>query len=90
MFNKSIEEGEFPTHWEKAFNTVDHEILLHKLLHYGVHSQELMWSKSYLSGRSQFTRVNGIDFTIQNIKVGAPQGSCLGLLLFLIYINNLH
>ena len=49
-----------------------------------------MWSKLYLSGRSQFTRLNGIDFRIQNIKVGAPQGSCRDPLLFLIYINYLH
>ena len=49
----------------------------------------LLWLKSYLSGRRQFTRLNGIDSTIQNIKVGVPQGSCRGTLLFLIYIIDL-
>ena len=74
---------------KKAFDTVDHEILLHKLAHYGIQSQEFLWFKSYLSGRSQFTGLTGIDSTIQNVKVGVPQGLCLGPLLFLIYINGL-
>ena len=73
---------------KKAFDTVDHEIL-YKIAHDGIQSQELMWFKSYLSDRRQFTRLNGIDSRIHNIKVGAPQGSCLGPLLFLIYINDL-
>ena len=57
--------------------------------YYGIQRQELLWCKSYLSGRSQFTRLNGIDSKIQCIKVGVPQSSCLGPLLFLIYINDL-
>ena len=59
---------------KKAFDTVNHEILLHKLVHYDIQSQELLWFKSYLSGRSQFTRLNKCDSTIQDIKIGVPQG----------------
>ena len=74
---------------KKAFDTVDHEILLHDLGHYDIRGQELMWLKSYLPDRRQFTRLNGIDSRIHMIKVGVPRGSCLGPLLFLIYINDL-
>ena len=74
---------------KKAFDTVDHGILLQKLAHYGVQGHELEWFKSYLSKRTQFTRVNGCDSRVQSISLGVPQGSCLGPLLFSIYINDL-
>ena len=74
---------------KNAFDTVDHDILLQKLVLYGMQDHELEWFKSYLSNRSQFTRVNGIDSEVKNIYLGVPQGSCLGPLLFLIYINDL-
>ena len=69
---------------KKAFNTADHNILCKKLELYGVQQRELSWFKSYLSNRKQFCRVNGVDSKIGDIEVGAPQGSCLGPLLFLI------
>ena len=74
---------------KKAFHTVDHKILCRKLDLYGVHQRELSRFKSYLSDRKQFCRVNGIDSTLGNIEVGVPQGSYLGPLFFLIYINDL-
>ena len=74
---------------KKAFDTVDHEILCKKLAHYGVLGRELSWFKSYLANRRQYCRVNGVDSNMENIKVGVPHGSCLGPLLFLVYINDL-
>ena len=69
--------------------TLDHDILLQKLALYGIQDHELECFKLYLSNRSQFTRINGIDSEVENINIGVPQGSCLGPFLFLIYINDL-
>ena len=75
---------------QKAFDTVDHSILLKKIKHYGIRGLTNQWFKSYLSGRTQFTSVNGYDSKIKDMKNGVPQGSVLVPLLFLIYINELH
>ena len=69
---------------------VNHKVLLKKLAHYGVRGHAIKWFTSYLSERKQYTTVNNMDYQINEISYGVPQGSVLGLLLFLSYINDLN
>ena len=75
---------------EKAFDTVNHNILLQKLSHYGIAGTALSWFTSYLTNRHQRVSLDGNVSDYKKIVCGVPQGSILGPLLFLVYLNDLH
>ena len=66
----------------KAFDTVDHQILLSKLENYGIEKQNLKWFQDYLSSRYQYIEYDLKQTELSEITCGVPQGSILGLLLF--------
>ena len=75
--------------FSKAFDTLDHEILLYKLKHYGIKDKALFLFRNYLTNRRQYTDLGGLKSNLLQIKTGVPQGSILGPLLFLVYINDI-
>ena len=91
--SKALYNGEyvlgFFLDFNKAFDTVNHEILLRKLYCYGIRGIAHDWLNSYLSCRSQYVLYEDVKSSQKTITCGVPQGSILGLLLFLLYINDM-
>ena len=74
---------------KKAFDAVDHLILLEKLKIYGIRNTTHSWFYSYINDRTQTACINGTNSVSEQIKTGVPQGSILGPLLFIVYINDI-
>ena len=73
---------------KKAFDTMDHGILISKLTKYGVVGTPLRWFISYLTDRKQYCQIDGHKCSLKTVHCGIPQGSCLGPLLFILYAND--
>ena len=73
---------------KKAFDTVDHKILLEKLRKYGIRELFGDWFQSYIENRRQYCATNGYESRSKTVACGIPQGSCLGPLLIIIYLND--
>ena len=90
---KALSEGQYVVgvfiDFSKAFDTVNHDILLQKLWHYGIRGLAYDWLSSYLNNRFQYVSFDGVESSYCRISCGVPQGSILGPLLFLIYINDM-
>ena len=89
----SMDKGRTPfaifLDFSKAFDTLDHEILLYQLKYYGIKDKALFLFRNYLTNRRQYTELGGVKSNLSSIKTGVPQGSILGPLLFLLYINDI-
>ena len=73
----------------KAFDTINHDVMLQKLHYYGIRGNALAWFNSYLSHRRQYVCYKGVSSEVQEVDYGVPQGSVLGPLLFIIYASDI-
>ena len=83
------EAGLFFDFW-KAFDLINHNIMLQKLKYYGMDERGLNIFESHLKNRRQYVEINQSKSDMTNVECGMPQGSCLGPLLFKIYINDIN
>ena len=92
--SEAIDQGRFTVgifiDLAKAFDTVNHDILLAKISFYGIRELPYQWFASYLNNRKQYVSLDGVESQCAYVKCGVPQGSILGPILFLIYINDLN